>query len=175
MKCCVVDTETTGLDPRIHQPYEVSLWHEDWNEPRTFDLAHTLDHADPTALRIGRYFERNAHLITDGDIRPAVLAELLGGLTLVGSNPAFDAAMLTRFIGTPVWNHRMVDVAQAGMWVFGWTEPRGLSDVAAECRARGYDVPVPDHTASGDVQTTWAVYQALGRERCLRGRRCVVD
>lgn len=32
---CFIDTETTGLDPRIHQPYEVCYWLEDQSQPTT--------------------------------------------------------------------------------------------------------------------------------------------
>lgn len=162
---CFIDTETTGLDARIHQPYEVCIWREDWEQPRTFDLAHDLVHADGQSLKIGQYFERNANLITNGGISPGVLARHLHDVTLVGSNPAFDAAMLTRFIGAPVWHYRLINVAEGAMWLFGWDRPKGLADATAELRTRGYDLPEPDHTAEGDVRTTRAVYYALREER----------
>lgn len=163
---CFIDTETTGLDPRIHQPYEVCIWREDWERPNTFGLPHTLEYADQQALKVGGYFERN-RMYQQGDHTTArVITKYLRGATLVGSNPAFDAAMLTRVIGTAVWHHRLINVAEGGMWVFGWDRPKGLADVAAECRARGYEIPEPDHTAEGDVRTTRAVYEAL---RALRG------
>lgn len=159
---CFIDTETTGLDPRIHQPYEVCIWREDWEHPNTFALPHDLNHADQQALKIGRYFERNGHrAFNGGDDTRWLMAHHLNGVTLVGSNPAFDAAMLTRFIGAPVWHYRLINVAEGGMWVFGWDRPKGLADVANECRARGYDIPEPDHTAEGDVRATRAVYEAL--------------
>lgn len=162
---CFIDTETTGLDPRIHQPYEVSWWIEDFDEPSTEWLEHTLEHADRQALDIGRYWERGAHQARRTGylrtIEPLTLAGCLVDVTLVGSNPAFDAAMLSRYIGTSVWHHRMIDVSTGGMWVFGWDRPRGLAGVADECRSRGHEIPRPDHTAEGDVRTTRAVYEAL--------------
>lgn len=164
---CFIDTETTGLDARIHQPYEVCWWREDESEPTTLRLAHSLEFADRQALRIGGYFERGAArerhgLWTNGTSDQAgYLFEALHGVTLVGSNPAFDAAMLTRFIGTAPWHHRLINVAEGGMWVFGWDRPKGLADVATECRERGFDIPEPDHTAEGDVRATRAVYEAL--------------
>ena len=159
---CYIDTETTGLDPRIHQPYEVALWREDKPEPARFDLPHSLEHADQQALRIGGYFDRHMAPFADGNgFERRMLIRALQGVTLVGSNPAFDAAMLTRVIGAPVWHHRMIDVAAAGMWVFDWDRPKGLADVATACRERGYDIPEPDHTAEGDVRATRAVYEAL--------------
>ena len=163
---CFIDTETTGLDPRIHQPYEVCYWREDRHQPRTLSLPHTLEYADGAALRIGGYHERQfapgkPFDPTETYVLRAGLLRDLEGVTLVGSNPAFDAAMLRQFIGTDVWHYRLINVAEGGMWVFGWDRPKGLADVAAECRARGYEIPTPDHTAEGDVRTTRAVYEAL--------------
>lgn len=162
---CYVDTETTGLDARIHQPYEVCIWREDWDHPNTFGLPHTLEYADPQALNIGGYFERDRMCKQGDHTTVRVITKHLRGVTLVGSNPAFDAAMLTRCIGTAVWHYRLINVSEGGMWVFGWDRPKGLADVAAECRGRGYAIPEPDHTAEGDVRTTRAVYEAL---RALR-------
>lgn len=165
---CFVDTETTGLDPRIHQPYEVCTWREDTEAPTTWHPDHTLEFADQQALNIGGYFARGfSSLRMAGSIGlPARLAQHLQGVTLVGSNPAFDAAMLTRVIGAPVWHHRMVDVSAAGMWVFGLDRPEGLAGTALRCKAEGHQIPEPDHTAEGDVRTTRAVYYAL---REIRG------
>jgi hypothetical protein len=159
---CFIDTETTGLDARIHQPYEVCYWREDEIDPVEIRLPHSLHCADGAALQIGGYFERDFRPEADrNDYWVGHLAKRLNGVTLVGSNPAFDAAMLTRFIGAPVWHHRLINVAEGGMWVFGWDRPKGLADAASECRARGYDIPEPDHTAEGDVRATRAVYEAL--------------
>lgn len=159
-RLCFVDTETTGLDPRIHQPYEVCMWRDDWEHPNTFRLPHTLEYADPQALQIGRYFEREQDRKVGYDAA-VVVRRHLRGVTLVGSNPGFDAAMLTRVIGTAVWHHRMIDVANVAMVVFDTYRPLGLADAASECRARGYEIPRPDHSAEGDVRTTRAVYEAL--------------
>lgn len=163
---CYIDTETTGLDPRIHQPYEVSWWREDEEGPELLHLPHTLEHADGAALRIGQYFERGFY---PGLGRPLALnndemrgfIEELRGVTLVGSNPAFDAAMLTRIIGTPVWHHRMIDISNVAMVTFGLDRPPGLAETTALLRDADWEIPEPDHTAEGDVRTTRAVYEAL--------------
>lgn len=163
---CFIDTETTGLDPRIHQPYEVCYWREDMDEPVSVALPHTLQNADPQALAIGGYFDRNFDpwwADPQGSQR-SLLRDLLD-VTLVGSNPAFDAAMLTRFIGVPVWHYRLINVAEGAMWLFDWDRPKGLADVTAALRERGHEIPEPDHTAKGDVRTTRAVYYALRQER----------
>lgn len=156
-----IDTETTGLDPRIHQAYEVCLWREDAPEPVTLWLPHTLDHADPQALRIGGYFDRDQKPWSDDHVGRDYLLDQLQGVTLVGANPGFDAAMLRGFIGTEVWHYRFINVSDGAMWLFGWDRPRSLLDTATAVRDAGYDIPEPDHTAEGDVRTTRAVYEGL--------------
>lgn len=164
-----IDTETTGLDPRIHQPYEAAWWHEDDVSPVSSWLRHDLTHADQKALEVGRYWDRNAFDAMEGGYlsvaHPRTVASCLEGVTLVGSNPAFDAAMLTRYIGSPVWHHRLINVADAAMWVFNWDRPKGLHEIVGELVKRGYDIPAPDHTAEADVRATRAVYYALKTER----------
>lgn len=166
---CWIDCETTGLDPRIHQPYEVCFWREDRNEPAAFALPHTLEYADQQALEIGGYFDREFSESSPGpEVAPLIrstLAHALRGVTLVGANPGFDAAMLTGFIGTAVWHYRMIDVESVAMSVFGWDRPKGLSSVVSACRAEGFEVPEPSHTAEADVRATRAVHEALVRLR----------
>lgn len=166
MTLCFIDTETTGLDPRIHQPYEVSFWYEVSDKPVTSWLPHDLTHADAAALKIGGYWERGADRESLQRMTPRTLASCLVGVTLVGSNPAFDAAMLTRFIGAPVWHHRMIDVSNVAMTVFDLDRPPGLAACVELLAGRGFEISEPDHTAEGDVRTTRAAYAAL---RDVRG------
>lgn len=155
-----LDTETTGLDPEKHQAYEVAWAVNDGPVERAI-LPHTLDGADPFALKIGGYLERNIFQEKPDPFAAHELRVALRGQTLVGSNPAFDAGFLKNVLGEAVWHHRLVNVAEGGMWVFGWDRPKGLFDVAAELRKRGFEIPEPDHTAVRDVEATRAVYHAL--------------
>jgi hypothetical protein len=159
MTLCYIDTETTGLDPRIHQPWEVCTWLDGAELPETLALPHTLEFADAQALKVGGWWERRGQARRVADL--GLLANRLRGVTLVGSNPAFDAAMLTRVIGAPVWHHRMIDVSNVAMVVLDTDRPLGLAACADACRERGHEIPEPDHTAEGDVRTTRAVYEAL--------------
>lgn len=163
---CFIDTETTGLDPRIHQPYEVCWWREDEDTPNTVRLPHTLDHADPRALEIGGYHEREVEPGWSWPDRWLNVDELgmqLSGVTLVGANPSFDAAMLAPLLRHQPWHYRFIDVSTGAMWLLGWDRPRSLLDTAAALRDAGHAIPLPDHTAEGDVRTTRAVYDALRR------------
>jgi hypothetical protein len=158
---CFTDVESTGLDARIHKPWEVCTWLETEDAPQTRAVPHDLVHADGVALKVGGYWERADSRTPRTPADPASLGRRLNGVTLVGANPAFDAAMLTGFIGAAVWHYRMIDVSTGAMWVFGWDRPRSLLDTAAACRDKGYDIPEPDHTSEGDVRAVRAVYYAL--------------
>lgn len=160
-----IDCESTGLDPRIHQPWEVCVWREDAPEPTTLWLEHTLDYADPKALEINGYHRRGWQAPKEGNTARRTLATLLAGVTLVGSNPGFDAAMIRQFLGFEPWHHRMVDVSQGAMWVLGLERPPGLAKAGELLRDRGFEIPEADHTAEGDVRATRAVYYALGSLR----------
>lgn len=162
-----VDCETTGLDDRIHQAYEVA-WALDGGPgtPSRLDLPHTLAHADPFALRIGHYWERDFNPwepSEDPDWRTSrrILMRDLKDAVIVGSNPDFDKRFLRKTLGVEVWNHRSIDVSQMGATVFGWDEPRGLASVVEELRSLDFTIGEPDHTAYGDVVVTRSVHRAL--------------
>lgn len=162
MSLCYIDTETTGLDPRIHQPYEVCIWPEAWSKPFTYGLPHTLEYANTTGLKISHYFERGFVPWDEESNRTrGILLRNLNGVTLVGSNPSFDANMMQKYLGVAVWHHRFIDVSNVAMMVFDWDVPKGLFDVAGHLSVLGWEIPEPDHTAEGDVRVTRAVYEAL--------------
>lgn len=163
MSLCYIDTETTGLNPAIHDPYEVCLWREGNDEPTTYRLPHSLVNANPAALKISRYFERgfsDQTLIVEAYQRRSIF-QLLNGATLVGSNPSFDAAMMTKYLGVAVWHHRMIDISNVAMTLFNWDLPNGMADVVQHLNDLGWEIPDPDHSAEGDVRVTKAVYETL--------------
>ena len=95
-----LDCETTGLDPRVHEPWEVAAIIGDvehvwmWRPGPA-----TMFRADPQALDIGQFHER-APSVADGSERQAAhdIARTLAGHIVVGSNPSFDVAMLTSWL-----------------------------------------------------------------------------
>lgn len=125
-----------GLIVRGHQRPEMDgRWH--------IMIRPHLNCADPDALTVSGFYRRaprylypTDHATTNGvpayviekpfrapglalgvaDRMPVArtLAQMLDGATLVGINPAFDAAFLARFLRghwqAPTWNHRLVDV-----------------------------------------------------------------
>lgn len=152
-----LDTETTGLDPNRHEVWEVAFAVGD-GPIATYHLEHHLRTADVTALEINGHGKRFHGADPDADLH---LRRVLTGATIVGSNPAFDAAFLSARWGYSPWHHRMVAVESMAMQEFGWDRPKGLADVTTALRAINYDIPQPDHSAAGDVATLRAVYRAL--------------
>lgn len=167
---CFLDTETTGLNPAVHMPWEVCWWIEGADEPRTELLPHVLDFADPVALDMNRYHEREIEPGWCVPERWQPVADLrvdLVGVTIVGSNPGFDMGMLAPLLRCQPWHYRPLNIADGAMWIFGWDRPKGLAAIVAELIDRGYDIPRPDHSAEADVRATRAAYYAL---RDLRDR-----
>lgn len=125
-----VDTETTGLDPRQHEVWEVALILRDSEcveTERVWQIAVDLGRADPVALSIGRFYERSLQAnpgleVAEGGraaVTPAhafakEFAELTHGAHLVGAVPSFDDAFLKRllriFHQCPGWHYHLVDV-----------------------------------------------------------------
>lgn len=158
-----LDCETTGLDPKLHQVWEVA-WAVNGGPINVLQLPHDLANADPVALRLNGYLDRVK--VGPVDVRlcgPSEnhLARILRGSHVVGCNPAFDTAFLRERWGDAPWHHRLIDVSPMAMPRFGWDRPRGLEDIATALRDVGHDIPEPDHTAAGDVACVRAVYVAL--------------
>ncbi|MGW0626485.1 3'-5' exonuclease [Streptomyces sp. NPDC002758] len=115
------DTETTGLDPFMHDAWEFALIvrRDGHDTEYEFRLQPDLANAEPKALEINRYHERtSAPDWTWGDPHTAAtrMYSLLNGAVLVGSNPAFDADMIRNLFAryydvAKPWHYRTLDIA----------------------------------------------------------------
>lgn len=152
-----LDLETTGLDPETHEVWEAA-WAVDDGPIQTVQLPHSLATADPGALAVNRYWERVGQPNPHRDI---LLRGVLQDVTIVGANPAFDAAFLRARWKSAPWHYRLLDVQAYAMPLLGHDRPQGLSTIADELRARGFDIPAPDHTAGRDVETLRSCFRAL--------------
>lgn len=163
-----VDCESTGLDRDRHHPYEIAVFREDYAKPHVFNVAHTLDGADPAALRIGRYHERafkpwSYHL--DPDEIGLTLARILSDVTIVAANARFDADMIRKVIGFEPWHYRLLDVEAYALGVLGhhagWDEVPGLATIVETLTGFGHTIPAPDHTAGADAIAVRVVHETL--------------
>lgn len=157
-----LDTETTGLDPDIHEVWEAA-WAAGLEPIQSTILAHSGVSAAEDALRVNGYFERAGYRYRSDQTTTAeaALIKAVTDVTICCANPAFDAAFLRARWGRAPWKFRLLDIEAYAMGAFGWHEPRGLAAIATELRARGVLIPVPDHTAAGDVATLRACHLAL--------------
>lgn len=181
----VVDVESNGLDPAVHQAVEVA-WHDmSTGDHGCFvprhDVQRVLAESQVRALQINRYVDRLAEAAQDVEGHDVtILRNVLDGATLAGSNPSFDAAMLRKVIhphliqtvrlygnGTSAvvdrqvadpWHHRLLDLSAYAAGVLG-VSPSSLPGLATVCEL--LDLPPGDHTAAGDVAATVACFKAL--------------
>lgn len=186
-KYVVLDLETTGLDVWTAEPLEIAcvLYDPDggdlaphgktltfvpYHDPR--EMARTADFG---ALAVNRYFERRLFDVMSSpgetDKLLGELLELLDGATLVGANPAYDAAVLWPWLRRrihgdvtgpeirPPWHFRLFDVEAATMVAHDLERIPSLKR-AAEL----WHVPAPphsSHTALGDALVTCEVFHAI--------------
>ncbi len=162
-----IDTETTGLDPEVHQVYEIGLLLEPDPPGPALEyrwwLPVDLGAASPDALRISRYYQRHPGTLDD----PADVADQLAGLTagahLVGAVPSFDAAFLDRFLRahgrSPAWHYHLVDVEALAAGHLHQAPPWSSHELS---RAVGVDpADYERHSAIGDARWARDIYRAV--------------
>jgi DNA polymerase III epsilon subunit-like protein len=168
-----VDTETTHLDPRYGDVWEIAVIRrrEDGTDSEfVWQVRPDLTTADPEALKIGRYEERFAvpegwdaiEFVPSGppfrSLIPEMLFDLqeaLSGAVVIGSNPGFDIAFLTKLLqahGRKLpWHYRPLDIATlAAGYLYGQAERM----TQATCDTSHYG-KVADH-----LGWPWKSYQA---------------
>lgn len=127
-KLAFVDTETTGLDPRSHDVWEIAIItathaashecgdhelvvQEQWSA-QVYPLR--LRTADPTALRISGYYDRIADLPLAQATAATEVAQRTAGRHIVGAVPSFDTERLERMLRhndlAPAWHYHLIDV-----------------------------------------------------------------
>lgn len=158
-----VDTETTGLDPDVHEIWEVALVVPGEQHRSRWLLPVDLGRADPAALRIGRFHERWSDRHEDFThlaMFAREFAEATRGCHLVGMVPSFDEERLRKLLrangACPEWHYHLVDVEAMVAGLLGLQPPWDSNDLSLRV---GVDPNVFDrHTAMGDVEWALAVY-----------------
>lgn len=194
-----VDTETTHLDPRHGDAWEIAVIRRREDGVDTeylWQIRPDLATADPVSLKIGKFRERFA--VPDGwdaikfipsgppmrSLLPAMLFDLqeaLSGAVIVGSNPGFDVAFLTKLLqrhGRKLpWHYRPIDIATlaagyehgkaasnpGGDYLFPADFPQHPYKSYDLSRAVGVEPPTAEaaHTALGDARWARDVHDAI--------------
>src|SRR6266540_869652 len=136
-----LDLETTGLDERCHEAWEIAYVTEGGDE-FCYQFPLRRPHlADPKALEIGGFNERywsGAFIagkaydsIQEGPVTPrvaaAVIQKALRGATLMGCAVQFDMRFLAELLRSygrePEWHHRVLDLGSFAAGCLGETQP----------------------------------------------------
>lgn len=170
---CYVDTETTGLDEERHGIWELA-YAIDEEEVQSSVVSHSLVNADDVALEVGNYWQRmytepfSSHEATiwEGATKHR-LFDHEDTLYIVGANPGFDIRFLLKRWGSLPFHHRPIDIETYAMAALGPivsdepVVPQGLHAICETLRSLGWDIPLPDHSAGGDVTATRTAFKAL--------------
>jgi hypothetical protein len=162
-----VDLETTGLNYRTQEPTELA-WAVNDGEVKSLRVPHIGVTADPKALEVSRYHERdlgNPLLWATAEQLRDVYDNVFIGKTLVGANVRFDSRMLERVFGfespDEPWHYRIFEFASWASGVLGADRPLGMAALFDRMTQLGFVIPKPDHSAAGDVKSMQTMYYKL--------------
>lgn len=172
----IVDCETTSLEPDYETGsgviWELAVIERERGTRHLWRMKPDLAAASPSALQVGRYYERTAEMSwhsfdktsereeayydlgfhgwrywSQPRALAAQIAPFLHDATLLGANPAFDAGFLAAFLRhygqAPAWHFRLRDI---GSMAWAWLACRNTHQYAS-CTGR---YPHPAMDASTD-------------------------
>lgn len=159
-----VDIETTGLDRERHEIVEIA-WARLDGPTMVVRPRHTLRHADPRALEINQYHQRQlGEQPSSADEISQFILDVRGN-TVVAANPAFDCGFLQTHFGHAPWHYRLLDIESFAAGVLRWVRPPSLKQIRDYLLDAGHDLPLNDHTAGADVECLRACWKALRLEQ----------
>lgn len=166
-----IDTETLGLDPRIHRVWEVAAI-VDGTEHLWYPALPYDAEVDPVAAQISGFHERYAEVVTTPvPVFLDTFIELTAGRHLCGAVVSFDEERLRRLAWqwnrTPKWHYHLIDVEALAV---GWLRcaapwetfdlPWSSDDLT---KMLGLEPPSDEdrHTALGDARWAKAIYERI--------------
>lgn len=177
-----VDVESTGLNPSVHQPWEIAVILREPglpDEEHVWQIRPDLDKADAKALEVGRYrerfavpdgFEATSRAEPDGGVwllraheAAMEIQDMLRDAHMVAAVPSFDDGMLKALMGRwdyrIFWNYRLICAETLVCGALRQPVPSGLK-AAADAMGVRYDAGEL-HTALGDARLARSIYDAV--------------
>lgn len=163
-----LDVETTGLDPSLHEVWEIAYALED-GPVQSSTVEHSSHRLSPQAAAVNHYFDRTTlvHKLTHeqlayrADFEREFQRQLVGA-TIVAANPAYDTAMLRARYGADLWHYRLIDIETFAMPVLGFARPPSFLTIVEHLNTHyGAGIDLPDHSAAGDVEALRSAYAKL--------------
>lgn len=173
-KIVFLDTETTGLDPNRHELLEVAMLVRTQSHPGsdlTINFSLNIDplKADPKALEVNHYFERQDELLKmriSHALAGRFLLQQLTDAVVVGNNVQFDLRFVAEFLLTRTnvenctpWHYNPVDIKALAAGKLGLGEPPWSTERIAQ--AANVPLPTDQHTAFADACWNRNVYDEL--------------
>lgn len=184
MTVAFVDCETTGLDPDLHEIWEVALIVQ--GAEFLWQLPVDLGRADLIALNIGGFMARRwpqeepvsdprrgawlGHAAFESCVHASEMAlfakrfaTLTWGLHLVGAVPSFDEERLRRLLrrhgACPGWHYHLVDVEALVAGKLGIPPPWNSTELSSKA---GVDPGAYSrHSAMGDARWAKGLYESV--------------
>ena len=175
VKLAFVDTETTGLDDRIHSLWEIAIiqaehrpnekvLHIESEGVWRFEV--DLSWADPMALKITNYFKRQKELVPISSKEEAHnIARRFDGRHFVGAVPDFDNRMIRKFLWengeTPTWHYHLICVENLLAGRFSVPAPWKSDELSKYYASIEPPGPEEKHTALGDAVWAMKLYASV--------------
>lgn len=133
-----IDTETTGLDRRTREIWEIGMvgrdaWGRRWSWAATIEDV-WISNADSEALEIGRFYERHPkfggrtnNLVIPERSAASEVAVMIEGAHLIGAVPSFEDTGLFKLLdrynlipstGRTPWHYHLIDVEALAVGYF---------------------------------------------------------
>lgn len=180
MKLIFLDTETTGLDPEMHEVWEVGAIVREYDDYGTsiddeelhwFLPLFNFQYADPFALDIGKFWDRyrwpdpQAYSDTYMSEWCRMFMQLTKGAYIVGAVPNFDIERLDRLCkryGYRLFNHyHLVDVEAMCAGYLREAPPWKSEDIFGKLGMDMESREAEKHTALGDARVVRDVYDLV--------------
>lgn len=143
-----VDTETTGLDAGVDALWELSYAVE--HQP-VKTLYFGVTEVSPFIDDLTKFYARGIHNKPRSTNEEFLeFLSISKDQTMVSANPSHDKAFLLAD-GLFNFHYRMVDIESYAMKALNLYWVPGMKDIYDLLKQKGFDIPAPDHSASGDV------------------------